>query len=209
MNKNLLKSALALSVAFASTQLFAGGFALNEQSVSSMGTGFAGRSSSADDASTVYGNPAGMSRLKQNEVSFGATYLDAKSTIKDASSTQFGADNPGTNKGDMVPGIGVPFGYLVTPIDEHWAFGLGIYAPFGLVTDYEHSFQGNGFGNKSKVQVVTVQPTATLSQAFLPTIRSRRSLKPPPWQPRILLSKSWSQRQIARTPQHFQRSRSN
>ncbi|KAF1020766.1 MAG: Outer membrane protein P1 [Pseudomonas sp.] len=164
MNKKLLKSALALSVAFASTQLFAGGFSLNEQSVSSMGTGYAGRSSSADDASTVYGNPAGMSRLKHNEVSLGATYLDATSNIKDASSTQFGADNPGTNKGDMVPGIAVPFGYLVTPIDEHWAFGLGIYAPFGLITDYEHSFQSNGFGNKSKVQVITVQPT--VSYAF-------------------------------------------
>lgn len=164
MNKKLFKSALALSISLASTSLFAGGFALNEQSISSMGTGYAGRSSSADDASTVFGNPAGMSRLKQNEVSIGATYLDAKSNIKDASSSQGGVDNPGTNKGDMVPGIAVPMGYLVTPIDEHWAFGLGIYAPFGLVTDYEHSFQGNGFGNKSKVQVITVQPT--VSYAF-------------------------------------------
>ncbi|MGY2270253.1 MULTISPECIES: OmpP1/FadL family transporter [Pseudomonas] len=164
MNNKTLKGALALAVSLASTPLFAGGFALNEQSISSMGTGYAGRSSSAEDASTVFGNPAGMSRLKQNEVSLGATYLDAKTDIKNASSSQFGADNPGTNKGDMVPGIAVPMGYLVTPIDEHWAFGLGIYAPFGLVTDYEHSFQGNGFGNKSKVSVITVQPT--VSYAF-------------------------------------------
>ncbi|MGY1952984.1 OmpP1/FadL family transporter [Pseudomonas pergaminensis] len=164
MNNKTLKGALALAVSLASTQLLAGGFALNEQSISSMGTGYAGRSSSAEDASTVFGNPAGMSRLKQNEVSLGATYLDAKTNIKDASSSQFGANNPGTNKGDMVPGIAVPMGYLVTPIDEHWAFGLGIYAPFGLVTDYEHSFQGNGFGNKSKVSVITVQPT--VSYAF-------------------------------------------
>jgi len=164
MNNKTLKGAVALAVSLASTQLIAGGFALNEQSISSMGTGYAGRSSSADDASTVFGNPAGMSRLKQNEVSLGATYLDAKTNIKDASSTQFGAENPGTDKGDMVPGIAVPMGYLVTPIDEHWAFGLGIYAPFGRVTDYEHSFQGNGFGNKSKVQVITVQPT--VSYAF-------------------------------------------
>ena len=164
MNKKTLKSALALAISLASPPLFAGGFALNEQSISSMGTGYAGRSSSADDASTVFGNPAGMARIKQNEVSIGATYLDAKSNIKDASSSQGGADNPGTNKGDMVPGIAVPMGYLVTPIDEHWAFGLGVYAPFGLVTDYEHSFQGNGFGNKSKVQVITVQPT--VSYAF-------------------------------------------
>ncbi|MBC8980377.1 outer membrane protein transport protein [Pseudomonas lurida] len=168
MNNKTLKGALALAVSLASTQLFAGGFALNEQSISSMGTGYAGRSSSAEDASTVFGNPAGMSRLKQNEVSLGATYLDAKTNIKDASSSQFGADNPGTNKGDMVPGIAVPMGYLVTPIDEHWAFGLGIYAPFGLVTDYEHSFQGNGFGSKSKVSVITVQPT--VSYAFNDTV---------------------------------------
>ncbi|NWA03475.1 OmpP1/FadL family transporter [Pseudomonas gingeri] len=164
MKKILLKTTLSLAVTLASTQLFAGGFALDEESVSAMGTGDAGRSSSADDASTVYGNPAGMSRLKRNEVSLGVTYIDAKSDIKNASSTSLGADNPGTNKGDMVPGIAIPMGYLVTPIDEHWAFGLGIYAPFGLVTDYEHSFQGNGFGNKSKVQVVTIQPT--VSYAF-------------------------------------------
>jgi long-chain fatty acid transport protein len=105
MNKKLFKSALALSISLASTSLLAGGFALNEQSISSMGTGYAGRSSSADDASTVYGNPAGMARLKQNEVSIGATYLDASSNIKNASSSQFGANNPGTDKGDMVPGI--------------------------------------------------------------------------------------------------------
>ena len=164
MNKKLFKSALALSISLASTSLLAGGFALNEQSISSMGTGYAGRSSSADDASTVYGNPAGMARLKQNEVSIGATYLDASSNIKNASSSQFGANNPGTDKGDMVPGIAVPMGYLVTPIDEHWAFGLGIYAPFGLETDYERSFQGNGFGNKSQIKVITVQPT--VSYAF-------------------------------------------
>lgn len=164
MNKNRLNGALALCISVASTPLFAGGFDLNEQSISAMGTGFAGRSSSAEDASTVFGNPAGMARLKHNEVSVGATYIDAKSNIKDASGSQAGAELPGTNKGDMVPGIAVPMGYLVTPIDEHWAFGLGIYAPFGLETDYEHSFQGAGFGSKSKITVITVQPT--VSYAF-------------------------------------------
>ena len=65
MKKAMLKTSLGVAVALASSQLFAAGFALNEQSVSGMGTGFAGRSSSAEDASTVYGNPAGMSRLKR------------------------------------------------------------------------------------------------------------------------------------------------
>jgi Long-chain fatty acid transport protein len=50
MKKVMLKTTLGLAVTLASSQIFASGFALNEQSVSGMGTGFAGRSSSADDA---------------------------------------------------------------------------------------------------------------------------------------------------------------
>lgn len=68
MKKVMLKTSLGVAVAIASSQLLASGFALNEQSISSMGTGFAGRSSSADDASTVFGNPAGMSRLKREQL---------------------------------------------------------------------------------------------------------------------------------------------
>jgi long-chain fatty acid transport protein len=64
----------------------------------------------------------------------------------------------------MVPFTGVPMGYYVKPIDDQWAFGLGVYAPFGLITDYENSFQGRNFGSKSEVKVVTFQPT--ISYAF-------------------------------------------
>ena len=69
------KAVLGLAVALASSSLLASGLTINEQSISAMGTGFAGRSSSADDASTIYGNPAGMARLKQEQVSAGAALL--------------------------------------------------------------------------------------------------------------------------------------
>ena len=39
MKKVMLKTTLSLAVALASTQIFASGFALNEQSISGMGTG--------------------------------------------------------------------------------------------------------------------------------------------------------------------------
>jgi long-chain fatty acid transport protein len=159
MKKVMLKTTLALSVSLAASQLFAAGFAINEQSISGMGTGFAGRSSSADDASTVFGNPAGMSRLKREQVSVGAAAIIAKTDIDNGSST-YG----GSNDGDMVPVVGVPMGYYVKPIDDHWAFGVGVYVPFGLVTDYESGFAGRYFADKSHVQVVTFQPT--ISYAF-------------------------------------------
>lgn len=171
MITRIIKTSLALAVAGASTYSLAGGFAINEQSVSGMGTAFAGRSSSADDASTVFGNPAGMSRLKREQVSGGVALLDAKTDIDHGRGSV-----SGSNDGDMVPFIGVPMGYYVKPIDDKWTFGLGMYVPFGLVTDYEKGFQGRYYGTRSEVRVVTLQPTVSykvndqLSVGFGPTI---------------------------------------
>ena len=124
MKKVMLKTTLSLAVTLASTQLFASGFAINEQSISGMGTGFAGRSSSADDASTIYGNPAGMSRIKREQVTGGAAMLDAHTDISKANSSP----NGGSNNGDMVPFIAVPMAYYVKPIDDHWALDRHVCA---------------------------------------------------------------------------------
>jgi len=154
VSKTMLRTGLAIAIATTSTYGMASGFALNEQSVSGMGLSFAGRSSAADDASTVFGNPAGMARLKRDEVSLGVAAIHAKTDISNASGSA-----TGTNDGDMVPDTGVPMGYYVKPLDDKVAFGIGVYAPFGLATDYESSFQGRYEAKKSFVRVVTLQPT--------------------------------------------------
>ncbi|MGE4408761.1 OmpP1/FadL family transporter, partial [Pseudomonas sp.] len=183
MKTTWLKTAAAVAAGVLSSQAMAAGFALNEQSISGMGTSFAGRSSSADDATTLFGNPAGMSRLKREEVSFGVAAIHAKTDIKNSSGSFSGpalggASLPydGSNDGDMVPFTAVPMGYYVKPIDDKWAVGVGIYVPFGLITDYEGGYQGRYFGDYSEVRVVTVQPTVSyrfnekLSVGFGPTI---------------------------------------
>ncbi|WP_459206324.1 OmpP1/FadL family transporter [Pseudomonas sp. MLB6B] len=159
MKKVMLKTSLSMAVALASTQLFAAGFALNEQSVSGMGTGFAGRSSAADDASTVYGNPAGMSRLKRQQVTVGGAAVIAKTDISGP-----GSNLGGETDGDMVPFVGVPMGYYVKPLDDNWSVGFGVYVPFGLVTDYGSDDAARYWGKKSHVEVITFQPT--VSYAF-------------------------------------------
>ncbi|MBS7560119.1 outer membrane protein transport protein [Pseudomonas sp. RC4D1] len=167
----LCKGTFGIAVAIASSQLCASGFAVNEQSVSGMGTGFAGRSSSAEDASTVYGNPAGMALLEGRQVTGGGAFIDASSEI-----SQVGGHSSGSNKGNMVPFTAVPFGFYAQKINERWAVGFGIYAPFGLTADYERDFQGKAFGSKSEVKVVTLQPTFSysfnerVSLGFGPTI---------------------------------------
>lgn len=182
MKTTWLKTAIAIAVGALSTQAMSAGFALNEQSISGMGTSFAGRSSSADDATTLFGNPAGMSRLKREEVSFGMAAISAKTDIKDTSA--FTPQGPGglrapvggSNDGDMVPVTAVPMGYYVKPIDDKWAIGVGVYVPFGLIADYESGFQGRYHGDYSEVRVITVQPTVSyrfnekLSIGFGPTL---------------------------------------
>lgn len=171
MTRRVVKTCLSLALASAASHGVASGFAINEQSVSSMGTAFAGRSSSADDASTVFGNPAGMARLKREQVSAGIALIHAKTDIDNASGS-----TRGSNDGDMVPFIGAPMGYYVKPLDDNWSFGLGLYVPFGLVTDYERNFQGRYHGDRSEVRVITLQPTLSyrvneqLSIGFGPTI---------------------------------------
>ena len=171
MKKVMLKTTLSLAVAMASSHVFASGFALNEQDVAGMGTGFAGRSSSAENASTVYGNPAGMARLEGQQVTGGVAAIDASTNIKDVSGR-----SSGSNKGDMVPFTAVPFGFYTNKLNEQWAVGFGVYAPFGLVTDYESGFQGKAFGSKSEVKVITFQQTVSyafndrVSIGFGPTI---------------------------------------
>lgn len=166
----MLKTSLGLAVALASTHALAGGFARTEQSISSMGSGQAGRASAANDAGTVYGNPAGMARLDGTQISAGATFIDASTDISNASGR-----STGSNDGDMVPFSTVPFGFYTHTLDEHWSFGLGVYAPFGLLTDYENGFQGRMFASKSDIKVITLQPTVSyafndrLSIGFGPT----------------------------------------
>ncbi|MBX8522438.1 outer membrane protein transport protein [Pseudomonas cichorii] len=167
----MLKTSLGLTAALVSTQLLAGGFARTEQSISGMGIGQAGRASAAEDASTIYGNPAGMARLEGRQITAGVAFIDASTDISHVSGR-----SSGSNDGDMVPFSSVPFGFYTQQLDEHWAFGFGVYAPFGLSTDYENGFQGRMFASKSDIKVVTLQPTISyafndrLSIGFGPTL---------------------------------------
>ena len=171
------KAVLAAAIAAASTQAMANGLALNEQSASSAGSAYAGRASTAANASTLFGNPAGMSRLERAEVSGGLAFIDASTDISNAEGQLApGLPVSGTNDGDMVPFSTIPFGYYVTPISDKLHAGIGVYAPFGVESDYENGWQGRYEGVTSMVQVVTIQPTVSyafndrVSVGFGPTI---------------------------------------
>ena len=68
MKKNLLAVLVASALPFVcANQARAAGFALAEQGVSGLGNAYAGAAAVAEDASTVWWNPAGMSRLPRGK----------------------------------------------------------------------------------------------------------------------------------------------
>jgi long-chain fatty acid transport protein len=71
MNKMTLRALPALLLIAFSSASSAAGFQLLEQNASGLGTAYAGSAAVADNASTIYFNPAGMTQLGGYQLSAG------------------------------------------------------------------------------------------------------------------------------------------
>lgn len=127
------------------TAASAAGFALIEQSASGMGNAYAGAAATAEDASTIFYNPAGMSELKGTQFAVGGHVIDLSAKFSNSGSTKPAAivTNPlGGNGGEAGTTAIVPNVYFVLPIGERFDFGIGVNAPFGLKTEYDDNWAG-------------------------------------------------------------------
>ena len=152
--------------------VMASGFALLEQSASQMGNAFAGGSAIANDASTIYFNPAGMTRLPRQLVG-GLHVIQTQAEFSGSANDPLG--NPVTTGGDGgdAGGVGlVPNLYFTLPINSSIVLGLGINAPFGLSTEYDDDWVGRYQAIESEVTAININPsiafkaTNTLSVGF-------------------------------------------
>jgi long-chain fatty acid transport protein len=107
----------------------ASGFALLEQSGSGLGNAFAGGAASAEDASTIFYNPAGMSRLSGRQITVDASMISTSAKFAGTGAL------PGDMGGNAGSSFFVPNGYFVMEVNPQTRIGLGINAPFGLQTE--------------------------------------------------------------------------
>jgi long-chain fatty acid transport protein len=145
-------------------------FALQEQNGSGVGNAFAGGAAVAEDASTIYFNPAGMSRLPgvQGVVSGDLICLSAK--LSDNGSQPAALQPLGGTGGDAGSCAVVPSLYLAVPINKQWAFGLGVGAPFGLKTQYDSEWLGRFQAIKSKVDTININPAVSWKVTDMVTV---------------------------------------
>jgi long-chain fatty acid transport protein len=138
------------------------GFALQENNASGLGNAYAGGAAIAEDASTVWANPAGMSRLKQREAVQAIHFIIPSNKFSDDGSLPAANQPLGANSGGDAGGLNViPNLYLVVPYSQQLAFGLGVNVPFGLTTEYDDGWIGRYHGIKSQVKTINVQPTVS------------------------------------------------
>ena len=160
------KLTAAITVALISTGYVshsnAAGFALIEKSASGMGSAFAGAAAVAEDASTVWFNPAGMTRLSGSQMVVAGHFVSPTADYTDTGSTKNpalgGGALTGTNDDGGASAL-VPNFYYVTEIGNGTMFGIGVTVPFGLSTEYNSDWVGRYTATKSEVHAININPS--------------------------------------------------
>jgi long-chain fatty acid transport protein len=148
--------ALGLALIGACAPASAAFFQIAEQSASGIGNAFAGGAAIAEDASTVWYNPAGMTRFTSPQFAVGGSYIRPSFTANVLSaSTVVGTPISGGG-GDAGVDAFVPNLYAIVPVSRRVSLGAGVNAPFGLVTDYDNSWAGRYYALRSDIKAVNV-----------------------------------------------------
>lgn len=119
----------------------ASGLQLFELTGTLTGNAGAGDAARADDASTSFLNPAGLSFLKHQQLLLNAVGLKLDTTFT-GQSRWFVNKIPEFNSGQQpVHTSGgtfnlIPSFYYAVPINANWGFGFNVAGPFGLSIDY-------------------------------------------------------------------------
>jgi long-chain fatty acid transport protein len=149
-----------IAVAGLASPAFSAGFALIEQGVSGLGNSYAGAAAVAEDATTIYFNPAGLTRLKGQQAVAGLHMVAPQAEFENKGSTKVtGAPLTGGNGGDGGETGYVPNVYYSANLNNGFSVGLGINAPFGLTTEYDEGWVGRYHALKSELITVNINPT--------------------------------------------------
>ena len=148
-----LKQLLFISIFSVSTACYAGGYQLQEYSVTNAGRAFAGAGIVGDDYSAIAFNPAGMT-LKKTGGQFGGMAMDIHSNINGQLDPAAAGD-----KGKLRNFKIIPHGFGQYALSENWRLGLGLYVPFGLGTYYNKSWFGKTHAVNSEIETIDINPS--------------------------------------------------
>ncbi|MDQ8179723.1 outer membrane protein transport protein [Pelagicoccus sp. SDUM812005] len=137
---------------------YSAGYAIQEQGISGLGNAYAGGAASAEDASTVYFNPAGMALIEKPQLHAGVHLILPEAEFSNLGSTTLTAPTQG-NDATSEEEAWVPNLYYVAPLTDDLVWGVGVSAPFGLTTDFGDDWVGRYVARRTELKTVLVNPS--------------------------------------------------
>ncbi len=156
---------LILSLVVFTTPLLshAAGFGLAEVSGSGLGNAFAGGAAVAEDASSIYANPASMTYVEGSQAVGALHLIKPNAEFNNGGLSVPGAGRPlGGEGGDAGDLAFVPNMYFKVDLSDSLKFGIGVNAPFGLKTEYDKTWLGRFQGIKSDLKTININPSLAI-----------------------------------------------
>ncbi len=196
--KQLAHAVGAAGIALGAQQALGAGFALQEQNASGLGNAYAGGAAVAEDASTVWSNPAGMARFSTIQIVASVAGIFPSSKFSNDGSLPAFASRSAATGGDAGAG-----GWRCRRCTwscrstADWAFGLGIGVPFGLETQLGRRLArplpgaavARSRRSTSTRRCRGASTTSSASASASTTSRSRRRSRATPTIPRALATR--------------------
>ena len=157
----LFSMAIATGASNLNSAALAGGFSITEQSVKNLGNAAAGGAAFAEDASTIFYNPAGLTRLSGNSLQGAGYVIFSNINFQNFGSTTAtggllsGGDSAEGGVNSFIPNL-----YGSFSVSERFKLGIGINPPFGLATDYDSDWVGRYQAVESTLTTININPSA-------------------------------------------------
>jgi long-chain fatty acid transport protein len=159
--RNCLKFGFAVTIlSSAARSASAGGFDLPDQDAFAVARGLA-FVATADNPSAIFYNPAGMTQLKGNNLRVGGYGIDLVPSYQ--------APGGGTTFHNEEPLSAIPqFYYTYTLAELPLSFGLGVYAPAGLESQWPQNSGFRSVGYQASLSEITINPA--VAYKILPSL---------------------------------------
>jgi long-chain fatty acid transport protein len=152
MRKNavVIRAAVVAALGGMASASVAGGFGIATQNGSGTGNAFAGGAAVAEDASTVWYNPAGMSLLPgRTNIAVSTQILKPSFKFENNGSTLPIGTGEGNDGGDWTY---IPQGFITHKLNDTWSVGAGVTTPFGLKTNFDAGWRGQAIALTSDLK---------------------------------------------------------
>ncbi|GGF21823.1 aromatic hydrocarbon degradation protein [Aliidongia dinghuensis] len=149
----------AVTTFAATTDGWASGFALRENSAVGTGESYAGAVSGNYDLSTIYNNPAGMTAFDGIQQGASATLIDPSGNLSNVHGHNiYGASITDSDERDPTQEKVIPAAYLLWAPTNDVRLGLALTVPFGLITSYSGTEAVRYQALNSEIESLDINP---------------------------------------------------